>query len=133
MNFVISDPKNPRVQSYAQIVEFPKFHVHHIGPANSENGNPMLNSQLVTSETFEYKVPRKSLGFQNIMSSILGPPFWIPKIWCQIRNQQPQKPWSTKSHDNRWVSNILCPPYWVRHFEFRKSDIKFIISHPESF
>ena len=65
-----SDPKNPRVQSYAEIVEFPKFHVHHIGPTSSKNGNPMLNLQLATSETFEYKVPRKSLGSQNIMSSI---------------------------------------------------------------
>ena len=49
-------------------------------------------------------------------------------IWCQIRNQRPQKPWSTKFHENRWVSKILCLPYWVRHLEFRKSDVKVVIS-----
>ena len=27
---------------------------------------------------------------------------------------------------------ILCPPYWVLHFEFRKSDAKFIISDLKS-
>ena len=42
-------------------------------------------------------------------------------------------PWSTKFHENRWVSKILCTPYWVRHFEFRKSDVKFIISDVKSF
>ena len=31
------------------------------------------------------------------------------------------------------MSAILGPPYWVRHFEFRKSDVKFIISDPKSF
>ena len=67
------------------------------------------------------------------MSAILDPPFWIPKIRCQIRIQQPLKLWSTKFHENRWVSKILCPPYWVRHFEFRKSDVKFIINDPKSF
>ena len=91
-----SDPKNSRVQSYAKIVEFPKFHVHRIGPASSKNENPMLYWQSATSETFEYKVPRKSLGSQNIMSSILDPPFRIPKIRCQIHNQRPQKPPSTE-------------------------------------
>ena len=69
-----SDPKNPRVQSYAKIVEFPKFHVHHIGLASSKNGNPMF-------------------------------------------------------HENRWVPKILCLPYWVCHFEFRKFDVKFVISN----
>ena len=67
------------------------------------------------------------------MSAILGPPFWKIEIRCQIRNQWPQKPWSTKFHENRWVLKILCPPYWVRHFEFRKSDVKFIIRGPKSF
>ena len=37
-------PKNPWVQSYAKIVEFPKFHVHHIEPAISKNEKPMSNS-----------------------------------------------------------------------------------------
>ena len=31
------------------------------------------------------------------------------------------------------VSKILRPPYWVRLFEFRKSDVKFIIGDPKSF
>ena len=65
------------------------------------------------------------------LSNILGPPFWIPKNRCQIRNQRPQKPWSTELCENRWIS--IRPPYGVRNFEFRKSDVKFIISHPESF
>ena len=56
------------------------------------------------------------------MSAILDPPFRKMEIRCQIRNQRPQKPWSTKFHENRWVSKILCPPYWVRYSEFRKSD-----------
>jgi hypothetical protein len=25
----------------------------------------------------------------------------------------------------------IRPPFWVRHFEFDKSDIKFVISDPE--
>ena len=36
--------------------------------------------------TLEYKVPRKSLAFQNIMSAILAAPFRIPKIRWQIHN-----------------------------------------------
>ena len=67
------------------------------------------------------------------MSAILDPPFWKMGIRCQIRNHRPQKPWSTKFHENRSIYKILCPPYWVRHFEFRKSDVKFIISDPKSF
>ena len=67
------------------------------------------------------------------MFTILDLPFRKMEIRCQIRDQRPQKPWSTKFHENRWVSKILCPPYWVRHFEFRKSDVKFIVSDPKSF
>ena len=37
------DPENPRVQSCAKIVDFPKFHVRHIGSASSKNGNPKSN------------------------------------------------------------------------------------------
>ena len=40
---------------------------------------------------------------------------------------------STKFYENRWVSKISCPLYWVRHFGFRKSDVTFIISDNESF
>ena len=47
------------------------------------------------------------------MPTILNPLFWIPKIQCQIRNQRPQKPWSTKFHENRWLSKILCPPFQI--------------------
>ena len=67
------------------------------------------------------------------MSAILDPPFWKVEIRCQTRNQRSQKPWSTKVRENRWVSKILCPPYWVRHFEFRKSDVEFTISDPKIF
>ena len=47
------------------------------------------------------------------MCTILDPLFWIPKIWCKIRNQQPQKPWSTKFHKNRWLSKIFSPPFSI--------------------
>ena len=75
----------------------------------------------------QYRVVRKSYSFQNVMSTILDPPFRKMEIRCQIRNQRPQKLWSTKLHENRSDSKILRPPYWIRHFEFRKSDVKFII------
>ena len=35
---------------------------------------------------------------------------------------------STELCDYRRVSKISCSPYWIRHFEFRKSDVKFVIS-----
>ena len=41
---------------------------------------------------------------------MLDPPFWILKIRCQIRNQRPQKPWSTKFHEN---SKLLCLPFRI--------------------
>ena len=66
------------------------------------------------------------------MSAILHPPFRKMVIRCQIRNQRPQEPWG-KNSTNHWVSKISCPPYCVRHFEFRKSDVKFIISNLKSF
>ena len=47
------------------------------------------------------------------MSAILGPPGWIPKIRCRIRNQRIQKPWNTELCENRWLSKILCPPFWI--------------------
>ena len=47
-------------------------------------------------------------------------------------NERPQKRWSTKFHENRLVSKILCPPHRVRHLKFRKSDVKFIISDLKS-
>ena len=75
----------------------------------------------------------KIVEFQNFMSAILDPPFWKMEIRCQICNQRLQQPRRKKFHESRWVSKILCPPYWVRHFEFRKTDVKFIISDPKSF
>ena len=53
------------------------------------------------------------------MSAILGPPFWISKIRYQIRNQRPQKPWSTKFHENRWLSKILCSPFWIPKIRYQ--------------
>ena len=50
------------------------------------------------------------------------------EIRCQIRNQRPQKPWSKKFHENRWVFKILCPPFIIP-----TSNVKFIISDPKSF
>ena len=93
----------------------------------------MFESWTETSETSKHRILMKLDRFRYFVSTILDPPFWKMEIRCQIRNQRPQKPWSTKVHENRWVPKKLCSPYWVRHFEFRKSDVKFIISDPKSF
>ena len=113
----------PPEYSCAKIVKFPKFYVRHIGSAMSKNGNPMSNSYSATPKALEYKIPRKSLGFQNIMFTILGRPFWILKIRCRIHNQRPQFFWlqnfwapkllSTEFCGNRVVSKIACPTYWI--------------------
>ena len=47
------------------------------------------------------------------VSKILYPPFWIPKIRCQIHNQRPQKLLSTEFWRNRVVSKIVCPTHWI--------------------
>ena len=73
----------------------------------------MSNSYSATPKAPEYKVPRKSLGFQNTMSAILSPPFWIPKIRCQIHIQRPQKLLSTEFRGNRVISKIACPTFWI--------------------
>ena len=67
--------------------------------------------------TLEYKVPRKSLAFQNIISAILGPPFRIPKIRCQIHNQPPPKLLSTEFCGYCVVfQNSMSGILDVRHF-----------------
>ena len=77
----------------------------------------MSNSWSATSKTLEYKVPRKSLAFQNIMSAILGPPFWIPKSRCQIHNQPPRKLLSTEFCSNCVVfQNYMSDILDIRHF-----------------
>ena len=58
-----------------------------------------------------------SLAFQNIMSAILGPPFWIPKNRCQVHNQPPRKLLSTEFCGicvafQNCMSDIL----YIRHF-----------------
>ena len=42
----------------------------------------------------------------------------------------PAPPFPVSAHEyiSGRLSKILCPPYWVRYFEFRKSDVKFVIS-----
>ena len=55
---------------------------------------------------------QNSWSFQNIMSAILGPPFWIPKIRSQIHDQPPRKLLSTEFCGNyvvfqNYMSNIL--------------------------
>ena len=59
----------------------------------------------------------KSLTFQNIMSAILGLPFWIPKIRCQIHNQPPWKLFSTEFCGNCVVfQNYMSDILDIRHF-----------------
>ena len=58
----------------------------------------------------------KSSGFQNIMSTILGPPFWIPKIRCQIGPSGPKSFWVQSfavivSFPKLHVRNIGYPPF----------------------
>ena len=101
----------------------------------------------MTTKASEYRVSRKSCGFQNCMSgildirhfsklmailAILDPLYGILKIRFEIRNQWLRKPPSTELCENRRVSKILCPPYWIRHFDKWKSDVKFVISNPKS-
>ena len=96
----------------------------------------MLNIQFEIRNQRPLKPPSIELCKNRRVSKIpywMDPPFRKMEIRGQIRNQRSQKPWSTKFHENRWVSKILCPSYCARHFEFRKSDFKFIISNPESF
>ena len=62
------------------------------------------------------------------MSAILDSLYGILKIKFEIRNQEPQIPPRTELCKNREVSKISCPLHWIRHFEFRKSDVKFVIS-----
>ena len=51
------------------------------------------------------------------MSAILGPPFWIPKIRCQIHNQPPLKLLSTEFCDNCVVfQNYMSDILDIRHF-----------------
>ena len=56
----------------------------------------------------------------------------ILKIKFEVRNQWPRKPPSTELCENRRVSKISCPPYWIRHLKKWKSDVKFVISDPKS-
>ena len=58
--------------------------------------------------------------------------FFQFKIQFKIRNQRPRKPPSSELCENRRISKISCPSYWIRHFDKWKSDIKFVISHPKS-
>ena len=51
------------------------------------------------------------------MSAILGPPFWIPKIRCQIHNQLPRKLLSTEFCGNCVVfQNHISDILGIRHF-----------------
>ena len=93
----------------------------------------MCESWTDTSETSKHRILMKLDRFQNCMSAVLDSLYVILKIYFEIRNQRHRKPPSTELCENPWVSKILCPPYWVRHCEFRKSDVKFIISDLKSF
>ena len=64
------------------------------------------------------------------MSAILDPPLWQPKNTHQIRNQRLRKP---RAHFLLRLENFskIRPPYWIRHFVFRKTDSRFGISDPE--
>ena len=66
------------------------------------------------------------------MSAILDPLYGIVKIQFEIRNQRPRKPPNTELCENRRISKISYPPYWIRHFEKWKSDVKFVVENPKS-
>ena len=51
----------------------------------------------------------------------------ILKIEFKIRNQRHRIPPIRELCENRRVSKISCPPYWIRYFEKWKSDVKFVI------
>ena len=88
----------------------------------------MSKSWTETSETSKHRILIKLNRFRNFMSAILNPLYGILKIQFGIRNQWHQKPSSTELCENRRVPKISCPPYWTRHFEKWKSDVKFVIS-----
>ena len=92
----------------------------------------MSESWTETSETSKHRILMKPDRFRNFMSAILDPLYGILKIQFKIHNQWPRKPPSTELCKNRRVSIISCPPYWIRHFEKCKSDVKFVISDPKS-
>ena len=51
------------------------------------------------------------------MSAILGPPFRVPKIRCQIQNQRPRKLFNTEFHGNCVVfQNYMSDILDIRHF-----------------
>ena len=57
------------------------------------------------------------IAFQNILSAILGSPFWIPKIRCQIHNQPPRRLLSTELCGNCVVfQNYMSDILDIRHF-----------------
>ena len=93
----------------------------------------MSKSWTETSETTKHRILMNLNRFQNFMSAILDPLYGILKTQFEIRNQRPQKPPSTELCDNRRVSKISCPPYWTRHSEKWKSDVKFAISDLRNF
>ena len=84
------------------------------------------------TETSKHTILMKLDRFRNFMSAILDPLYGILIIQFKICNQWPRKPLSSELCENRRVSKISCPPYWIRHFEKWKSDVKFVVSDAES-
>ena len=60
---------------------------------------------------------------QNL-PTILDPPFWIFKNWIQYCNQRPQKLLTAEFQKDGMTFSKICPPYWIRHFEFWKSEFR---------
>ena len=90
------------------IISCPPYWIRHVEKCKSD-----VKFVISDPKTMKYKVLRKSLSIENIMSAILGPSFWIPKIQCQIHNQLSQKLLSREFRGNRVVSKIACPTYWI--------------------
>ena len=85
-----------------------------------------------TSETSKHRILMKLDRFWNFVSVILDPLCGISKIQFEICNQRPREPLSTDLCENRRISKISWSPYWIRHFEKWKFDVKFVISDPKS-
>ena len=78
-----------------------------------------------------YQFLKTNLKKFKILATLLDPPFWISKILVQIRNWWPQKPLYTNFQKQIQKNVILWSPPWSRHFEFPKSELRFVISDPK--
>ena len=77
---------------------------------NKKNGKKERNSAIAG--------PKPVYQKRRVFHDTFGTP--------HIRNQGPQKPIKRVFSTHLTKLRILCPPYWIRHFEFGKCDLIFI-------